>query len=59
MNASTTLVNYILDNSILDAEGNAGGIIAVPIIGITFENKYIHALHDLQKKFIYGYLLSK
>ena len=55
-------INYFNDsgdNSILDAEGNACGIIAIPSIESTFDNDHIHVLHDLPKRYIYGYLISK
>ena len=58
-NYSITYINDSVDNSILDAEGNACGIIAIPIIQSAFENDYVHALHDLLKRYIYGYLISK
>ena len=58
-NTLITSFNYSVDNSILDVEGNAGGIIFVPIIKITFDNYYIHVLHNLPKKYIFGYLISK
>ena len=48
-NASITYFNKIIDNIILDAEGNACGIIAIPSIEITFDNYHIHLLHDLPK----------
>ena len=43
----------------MDAEGNAGGIIAIPSIENTFHNKFIHVLHDIPKQYIYEYLISK
>ena len=48
-NASITYFNYIVDNIILDDEGNACGIIVIPIIGSNFDNDYIHVWHDLPK----------
>ena len=48
-----------MDNSILHTEGNACGIITTPVIECTFENEYIHVSHDMSKKEIYGYLISK
>ena len=58
-NTSINYFNNIVDNSNLHAEGNACGIIAVPRIESTFENDYTHVLHDLPKRYIYGYLISK
>ena len=58
-NASINYFNDSAEKSILDDEGNACGIIATPSIEITFDNDYIHVLHDLPKRFIYGYLISK
>ena len=49
-NYSITYINDSVDNSILDAEGNACGIIAIPIIQSAFDNDYVHALHDLLKR---------
>ena len=49
--------NDIVDNSILYAEGNACGIIAIISIEITFDNYHIHVLHDLPKRYIYGYFI--
>ena len=57
-NALTTYFNDSVDNSIIDAEINAYGIIARPRIESTFENEHIHVLHDLPKKSICGYLIS-
>ena len=45
--------------SILYTEGNTGGIINIPIIEVTFENDYIHILHDIPKQYIYGYLIPR
>ena len=36
-----------VDNSIMDSEGNACGIISIPIIESTFDNYHIHVLHDI------------
>ena len=47
MNASITPLN--VDNSILDGESNAYGMISIPMIEITFDNEYIHVLHDTEK----------
>ena len=47
MNASITSLN--VDNSILNDEGNACGIISIPMIEIPFDNDYIHVLHDTEK----------
>ena len=58
-NISITYFNDSIDNSILDAEGNACGIIAIPITESNFDNDYIHVLHYLKKLYIYGYLISK
>ena len=58
-NASITYFNGRVDNIILGAEGNACGIIAIPSIKITFENCHIHVLHNLPKRYIYKYLISK
>ena len=58
-NALTTYFNDSVDDSILDAEGDACGIISIPSIEITFENYHIHVLHYLPKRYIYGYLISK
>ena len=44
-NASIAYFNNSADNSILDAKYNACGIIAIPIIEITFDNDHIHVLH--------------
>ena len=54
-NASIAYLNYRLNNSSLDAEEKACGIITISIIESTFENDHIHVLHDLQKQYIYGY----
>ena len=37
------------DNGILDDEGNACGIIAIPSIKSTFYNEHIYVLHYLPK----------
>ena len=58
-NASITYFNDSVDNSIMDAEVNACGIIAIPSIEVTFENDHINVLHDLLKKYIYGYFISR
>ena len=58
MDASITFLNDGSDNSILDSEVNSGGILAIPIIKITFGHYYIHVLHYLLKKHIYGYFIS-
>ena len=58
-NASITYFNDSFDNNILDDERNACGIIAIPSIGIKFDNDHIHVLHDLTKRYIYRYLISK
>ena len=57
MNYSPTLIN--VDNIIFYTEGNACGIIAIPVIETTLENDYIHVFHDLSKQYIYGHLISK
>ena len=49
MNASIDSCNDSVDNGILDAELNACGIVAIPSIKSTFDNEYIHALHDIPK----------
>ena len=54
-NDSTAYFNDGVDNSIIDSEGKACGIIAIPSIGITFDNENIHVLHDLPKLYIYGF----
>ena len=46
-NASITYVDDSVGNSILDAEGNACGIISIPRIESTFDNDHIHVLHYL------------
>ena len=51
-NSSTTSFNDSVNNDILDAEGNACDIIAIPRIGRNFENYHIHVLHDLPKQYI-------
>ena len=56
MNASITSLN--VDNSILDGESNTYGMISIPMIEITFDNEYIHVLHDTGKWYIYWYLIS-
>ena len=56
-NNSTTYFDDRVDNSILDSEGNDCDIIAIPIIEITFNNEYIHVLHDPPKQYIYVYLI--
>ena len=58
-NASITYFNDRIDNSILYAEGNSCELFAMPVIEITFDNDYIHLLHDLPKQYIFGYLISK
>ena len=58
-NASITSFDDTVDNSILDAEGNVCGIITKPIIETTFDNDYIHVLHDITKRYIHGYFISK
>ena len=47
-NASTAYFNDSSDNSILDAEGNACGIIFIPSIESTFDNDHIHVFNDLK-----------
>ena len=47
-NASIIFTN--VDNSIIYTEGNACGIIAIPIIECIFENYHIHVSHDLSKQ---------
>ena len=54
-----TYFNDSIDNIILDAEVNACGIITIPTIESTFDNYYIHVLHDLPNRYIYEYLISK
>ena len=49
-NASKDYFNASVDNSIMDDEGNACGIIDIPWIEITFDNDHIHVLHDLPKR---------
>ena len=58
-NASINYFNYKVDNSILYAEGNACGIISIPIIERNFDNDHINVLHDLPKQYTYGYLILK
>ena len=58
-NDSITYFNDNSDNSILDYEGNACGVIAIPIIESNFDNDHIHVLHDPSKQYIYRYLISK
>ena len=59
MNASIAYFNDSVDNSTMDFEGNACGIIAIPIIESAFDNDHIQVLHDPPKRYIYGYLISK
>ena len=50
------LINWFndrVDNSILDAEVNACGIIAIPIIENILYNDHIHVLNDPTKQYIY------
>ena len=56
---SIAYFSFIVDNSILDAEGNAYGIISTHRIEITFDNDHIRLLHDIPKRYIYRYLISK
>ena len=58
-NNSTTYFNDSSDNSNLEAERNACGIIAIPIIESNFYNDHIHVLHDLTKRYRYRYLISR
>ena len=58
-NASTTYLNDSADNSILNTEGNACRIIAMPSIERKFYNDYIYVLYDLPMRYIYVYLISK
>ena len=58
-NASIIYFNDIGDKIILDTEYNSRGIIAIPSISITLENYHIHVLHNLPKRYIYKYLISK
>ena len=46
-------------NSIMYAEGNSRGVIAMPRIERKFGNDHNHVLHDIPKRYIYGYLISK
>ena len=55
-NASITSFNDSVDNSVLDSEFNSYGIIDILIIEITFDNDWIHVLHDLPKRYIYGHI---
>ena len=48
-NASIAYFSDSIDNSILYAEGNACGILSIPIIEITFDNDHIHVFHYLPK----------
>ena len=48
-NSSIAYFNYSVDKIIMDAEGNSCGIIFIPSIEITFENDYIHVLHNPPK----------
>ena len=54
-----TIAFLNIDNSTLYNEGNTCGIIYIPIIEGTFDNDYIHILHDFSYRYIYGYLTSK
>ena len=54
-NASIAYFNSSVDSSILDAGGKVCGIISIPSIEITYDNYHIHVLHDLTKRYIYGY----
>ena len=51
-NDSITYFNDSIDNSILDDEGNACGIISIPSIEITFDYDPIHVLYDITKQYI-------
>ena len=55
MNDSLNYFNDSVDNSIIDSEGNACGIIAIPIIESAFDNDYIHVFHDLPNIYTYRY----
>ena len=48
-----------LIKSTVYTEVNACGIIVIPIIEINFKNDYKYILHDLSKKYKYGYLIPK
>ena len=39
-----------IDNSTLYTEGNACGVISIPIIECDAENDYVHVSHDLSNK---------
>ena len=52
-NDSITYFNYIVDNSILDAESNSCGIISIPSIKSTLDNDHIHILNYLLKWYIW------
>ena len=58
-NDSITYFNDSVDKSILDGEVNVCGIIAIVIIESNFDNDNIHMLHDLTKRYIYIYFISK
>ena len=59
VNASTTFSNDSVDNSILDGEGISCSIISIPSFEKKIDNDHIHLLHDLPKRIIYIYLISK
>ena len=52
MNASIAYFDDSVDNSTMDSEGNACGIIAIPIIESAFDNDYIHVLQDLPNIYV-------
>ena len=43
----------------LSTEDNAYGDSAKPVIEINFYNDYIHILHDMPKKYMYRYFVSR
>ena len=58
-NSWITYFNDSIYNSILDGGCNTCDIIAITSIERTFGNDHIHVLHDIPKRYIYGYLISK
>ena len=48
-----------IDEGKFYTEGNKCGVIDISVIETTFENDYIHILHDLLNQYIYGNLVSE
>ena len=54
-----TSINFLnIDNITLYNEGNIWGIISITITEYTFDNYYIHILHDLSNLSIYIWILD-